>query len=155
MNRRKYQGQNIHVIGFAGAEGAVLFQYFLNEGYAKHLTVHDSSKRASFLKNFRNAHTYMDNEESRAVVEELLMKDGVTYYFGDQYLTGVEEADVIFVPQSWYLYESNQKLFGLRDKMASMMKLYFDLFPGKIVGITGSNGKTTTSNMIHHVFCGK
>jgi UDP-N-acetylmuramoylalanine--D-glutamate ligase len=151
MSSSKYQGKQIHIVGFAGAEGAALFRYFLNEGYAKHLTVHDSSEKERFLKNFRNAHTYMDNEESRSVAEELLMEDGATYYFGDEYLTGIEDADVIFVPQSWYLYDRNQKLFELVDKMGSMMKLYFDLFPGKIVGVTGSNGKTTTSNMIYHV----
>ena len=62
------------------------------------------------------------------------------------------------MPQSWYLYKENEKLHELekREKLMHITKLYFNLFPGKIIAVTGSTGKTTTTNLIAEIFqCAK
>ena len=144
-------GKNIHVIGFAGTEGAALLEYLRNKFPDARLTAHNFSRKENFLRDFRNAHTALDKQEALAKGREILELENVIYRFQENYLQGIDQADTIFVPQSWYLYSENTKLEKYREKFRSITGLYFDLFPGKIIGVTGSNGKTTTTNMIAEI----
>jgi UDP-N-acetylmuramoylalanine--D-glutamate ligase len=103
------------------------------------------------LKHFKEAHIALEKDDMKIKAEEILGYENVTYCFRDDYLKGVEAADSIFVPQSWYLYEQNTPLKNFKEKFRSITRLYFDLFPGKIIGVTGSNGKTTTTNLIAEI----
>lgn len=141
-------GKNIHVVGFAGTEGAALLEYLHQRFPTAKIMAHDYSPQELFLKHFKESHVALEKEAMRKKAEEILGYENVTYYFRNQYLKGIEEADSIFVPQSWYLYEQNAPLKPYREKFRSITRLYFDLFPGKIIGVTGSNGKTTTTNLI-------
>jgi UDP-N-acetylmuramoylalanine--D-glutamate ligase len=64
----------------------------------------------------------------------------------------VAEADEFFVspgvPESNPVYEAAREA-GL--PVQSMTTLFFDLCPGKIIGVTGSSGKTTTTGLIGHI----
>lgn len=141
-------GKTIHVIGIAGTEGAALLEYLARRYPRAKITAHDSSEKKLFLKHFKEAHVALDKETVKAKAEEILGYEAVKYCFKETYLKGIEDADTIFVPQSWYLYAENEPLKAYREKFRSITRLYFDLFPGKIVGVTGSNGKTTTTNLI-------
>lgn len=144
-------GKNIHIIGFAGTEGAALLEY-LNQKFPKaKLTAHNFCPRENFIKHFRNAHTALEKQDALEKGKAILELDNVEYRFKDEYLDGIEDADTIFVPQSWYLYDENKELGKFSEKFRSITRLYFDLFPGKIIGITGSNGKTTTANFIAEI----
>jgi UDP-N-acetylmuramoylalanine--D-glutamate ligase len=144
-------GKNIHVVGFAGAEGAALLQYLHRKFPGQKITAHDSSDREHFFKNFRDAHIGLSRELAKTQSEEILALENVSYCFRDQYLQGIDQADTIFVPQSWFLYSENEPLKPFAEKFRSITRLYFDLFPGKIIGVTGSNGKTTTTSMIAEI----
>lgn len=144
-------GKNIHVVGIAGTEGAALLEYLVPRSPRAKIAAHDSSEQKLFLKHFKEAHVALDKEAVKAKAEEVLGYESVKYCFKDHYLEGIEEADTIFVPQSWYLYAENEPLKAYRDKFRSITRLYFDLFPGKIIGVTGSNGKTTTTNLIAEI----
>ncbi|HEC21263.1 MAG TPA: UDP-N-acetylmuramoyl-L-alanine--D-glutamate ligase, partial [Candidatus Peregrinibacteria bacterium] len=148
------KGKKIHVIGFSGTEGAAIALFLARKG-VKNLHFHDFCEEKKFKKHFREAHVGFSAKEREELFKEL-GKISANFYFKENYLKDVEKADIIFVPQSWYLYEFNKPLWGLKKKrgitFSSITKLYFDLVPAKIVGITGSNGKTTTSNMINGIF---
>jgi UDP-N-acetylmuramoylalanine--D-glutamate ligase len=62
---------------------------------------------------------------------------------------------LIFASQAWYKYKFNfPKLKDAKEKgtpFKTIINLYLDLFPGVTIGITGSNGKTTTTSLAHHV----
>lgn len=68
---------------------------------------------------------------------------------GAHYPELVTDADVLYVspgvPETNPVYQAAEER-GLPIK--SMTTLFFDLCPGKIVGITGSSGKTTTTGLI-------
>jgi UDP-N-acetylmuramoylalanine--D-glutamate ligase len=142
---------NIHIIGFAGTEGAALLNYLYQKHPKGQLTAHNFCTEQQFLKHFRTAHLALGKQESLEAGKAILDLEGVEYRFEDRYLDGIEEAEIIFVPQSWYLYPENEALKAHKDKFRSITRLYFDLFPGKIIGVTGSNGKTTTTNLIAQV----
>lgn len=76
---------------------------------------------------------------------------GLTLIHGEDYLEGLDE-DYIFrspgimptLPQIQSAVEKGSQLF-------SEMELFFDLCPAKIIGITGSDGKTTTTTLIYEI----
>lgn len=143
--------KNIHIIGFAGTEGAALLNYLSQKHPKAQITAHNFCPEQQFLKHFRNAHLALGKQESLAAGKAILDIETVEYCFQDRYLEGIEEAEIIYVPQSWYLYPENEGLKAHKDKFRSITRLYFDLFPGKIIGVTGSNGKTTTTNLIAQI----
>jgi UDP-N-acetylmuramoylalanine--D-glutamate ligase len=144
-------GKNIHVVGFAGTEGAALLEYLHHQFPTAKITAHDYSPKELFLKHFKESHIALEKDVMKRKAEEILGYQNVSYCFRENYLEGIETADSIFVPQSWYLYEQNAALKAHQEKFRSITRLYFDLFPGKIIGVTGSNGKTTTTNLIAEI----
>lgn len=144
-------GNIIHVVGIAGTEGAALLEYLTARYPSVEFHAHNSGPKKTFLKHYRLSHVALPKEEALERGKALLQIEGVEYHFEDDYLKGIESADTIFVPQSWYLYADNAPLKAHEEKFRSITRLYFDLFPGKIIGVTGSNGKTTTTNLIAEI----
>ncbi len=67
---------------------------------------------------------------------------------GDDYLKRLKEYDLI-------VRSPGVKLEVLKDvpreKITSQTKLFFELCPGKIIGVTGTKGKGTTSSLIYEM----
>jgi len=81
-----------------------------------------------------------------AVLE--LEKLGCKLRVGDGYLDDLT-ADIVFRTPG--MHPANPALTGLRDAGAlitSEMELFFELCPCKIIAVTGSDGKTTTTTLI-------
>ena len=97
-------GKTIHVIGFAGTEGAALLQYLSRSFPRAAITGHDYSEKKVFLKHFLESHSAFPKKEARLKAEEILGFTNVEYQFRENYLKGIENADTLFVPQSWFLY---------------------------------------------------
>ncbi|MBO5317716.1 MAG: UDP-N-acetylmuramoyl-L-alanine--D-glutamate ligase, partial [Oscillospiraceae bacterium] len=73
---------------------------------------------------------------------------GCRLQLGDGYLEGLQ-ADVVFRTPG--MHPANPALEGLRQKGAkitSEMGVFFELCPCKIIAVTGSDGKTTTTTLI-------
>ncbi len=64
----------------------------------------------------------------------------------------IDDADVVIkspgIPDS---AEVIQRLKGLNKEIISEIEFAYRYCNGKIIGVTGSNGKTTTSMLIHHI----
>ena len=76
---------------------------------------------------------------------------GVKLHVGDRYLEGVE-ADVVFRTPG--MHPANPAIQQLRDRGASItseMEVFFEVCPCHIIGITGSDGKTTTTTLISEI----
>ena len=74
---------------------------------------------------------------------------GAKFILGDSYLDTLTDFDVVFRAPGMYFH--NEKLqAAIRHGVAvtSEMEAFFDLCPCKIYGVTGSDGKTTTTTII-------
>ncbi len=77
-----------------------------------------------------------------------LEKMGCTLSLGDGYLDGIT-ADIVFRTPG--MHPMNPTLEQLRTsgaKITSEMEVFFELCPCKIIAVTGSDGKTTTTTLI-------
>ena len=88
-----------------------------------------------------------DKKEDLGENGEILKNMGVKLITGENYLENIDE-DVLFRAPGmpFYLPELNKA----RENgvvVTSEMEIFFDLCPCKIYGITGSDGKTTTSSV--------
>ncbi|MCD6422268.1 UDP-N-acetylmuramoyl-L-alanine--D-glutamate ligase [bacterium] len=145
----------IHLVGISGIEGFGIFRYLRQRKIPAIL--HDfASSLEELRENLFSLHDYLSEKEKKAIWEEL-QKEKANLRLKDRYLEGIEEADLIFVPQSWFRYPQNEPLKKLYGKVpfVQITELYLRFFPGKVVGVTGSSGKSTTSALIYHLLKAK
>ena len=92
-----------------------------------------------------------DRKSRLAVGEELccqLEKAGITLHLGEDYLSHIDD-ELVFRTPGMYFY--HPALVALREKgvmIVSEMEVFFSLCPCKTYGVTGSDGKTTTTTLI-------
>ena len=80
-----------------------------------------------------------------------LEQAGCKLHVGDDYLEGVE-AEVVFRTPG--MHPGNPAIQALRDRGAritSEMEVFFEVCPCHLIGITGSDGKTTTTTLISEI----
>lgn len=68
---------------------------------------------------------------------------------GDSYLEKLDEYDLVV--RSPGIKITDLEKFVSKDKITSQTKLFFDLCPAKIIGVTGTKGKGTTSSIIYKI----
>lgn len=74
---------------------------------------------------------------------------GVDLQLGDGYLDRLADADLVFrTPGIDWTKPEIQKAISAGVKITSEMESFFDLCPCRIIGVTGSDGKTTTTTLI-------
>lgn len=146
------KNSNIHIVGITGAEGTAISHFLVKKGY-KNITAHDFCTEKEFAKSFYKFHQELGPSEKIELLKKT-KKLPIKFCYKENYLEKIETSDIIFVPQSWYLYQENKKLFTAQKKgikLKTMVELYLEYAKCKTIGITGSNGKTTTSNLIYEV----
>ena len=140
----------IHVIGPSGTEGSAVIDFLLSRGITT-ITAHDlAAATEQFAETFHRTHQWLAPAEREAALAHLLASP-VGIRFRDQYLAGIEDADLIVVPQSWFRYPENAPLQALRARgvpFTSMTRLFFETCPCPIIGVTGTNGKFTVATLI-------
>lgn len=85
-------------------------------------------------------------------LDAILTKDNVFYKFGNDYLSKLDSFDIIF--RSPGISILNQNLVAAKERgvtISSQIKLFFELCPCKIIGVTGTKGKGTTSSLIYDI----
>lgn len=127
----KYKNKRIAILGF-GIEGKSVLDYLSD--FASNITVFDQKDRGEF-----------DSDEVTKYET-----GGVNFEFGE--LENIEGFDLIF--RSPGIHPDSQVLKNAEEKgaqISSATKLFFDLCPSKIVGVTGTKGKGTTSTLIYEI----
>jgi UDP-N-acetylmuramoylalanine--D-glutamate ligase len=141
----------VHVVGSGSVEGAHLLLFLLDNGFTN-LVGHDFATKQDFPRAFRRVHVGWPMAEREAMLQRLL--DSVELRYRDRYLEEIEHADAIAVTQGWYLYDSNRPLAEsaeLQSRFLSLAQLYLALAPGRVVGVSGSQGKSTTTRLIGEI----
>lgn len=145
--------RKVHVVGLAGSEGTAVTRFLSGAGVSE-ITVHDVAEGEALRQAFSRSHVGLPRKKRDERWRELAALP-LTRRLGEDYLTGIEAADLIFAGQAWYLYERNRKrlepLIESGVPVLGLMDLYFGLAPARILAVTGSNGKSTTSRIVEHV----
>ena len=78
-----------------------------------------------------------------------LKNKGAEFSFGENYLEGIYSCDIVFrTPGMYFNSPALKKAREMGVVVTSEMEVFFDLCPCKIYGVTGSDGKTTTTTLI-------
>jgi len=123
MNQRS----KIAVIGH-GIEGKAMLEYLVKHGYGN-VTVCDQKVKLGAK-----------------------MPDGVSVKLGKHYLEGLEEFDVIFRSPGVAHHDPSIVEARLAGREVTSPTQYFlDHCPCKVIGVTGTKGKGTTSTLIYEI----
>ncbi len=93
-----------------------------------------------------------DEKKIGASVKELSCFKNIEFHIAGHRTEDFENADVIIVNPA--VDEANQYIDAAKNKnklITSQMEIFFQLCPAKIVAITGSNGKSTTTALTAHL----
>ena len=141
----------VHVVGAGSVEGAHLLLFLADHGF-KNLVGHDFATPADFPRAFKRVHVGWPMADRERMLARLL--EVVDMHYRDEYLGDIEGADAIGVTQGWYLYDSNAPLAArpdLQEKFFSLVQLYLGVAPGPVIGVTGSQGKSTTTRLLRDI----
>ena len=88
-------------------------------------------------------------KEELADVYDEMLGWGVKFCLGENYLSGIDQ-DIIFkTPGMRYDTPELLKAKQRGAVVTSEMEVFFDVCPSKIIAVTGSDGKTTTTTLIY------
>lgn len=145
----RLRGRRIHVLGPSGTEGSTVTEFLLDHGITE-ITVHDLEPPARFEATLRRTHCWLDSK-GRARLAARLRAAPIAWRQGDRYLEGIEDAGIIFVPQSWFRHPENAPVRAAAARgvpLSGLTHLFFEVWPGPILGVTGTNGKFTVVTLI-------
>jgi UDP-N-acetylmuramoylalanine--D-glutamate ligase len=105
-----------------------------------------------FLLQFTDSITGFDKAKLGSLPDTILqlLKKGVKFSLGENYLSQIENYDIIFRTPG--MRPDNPAFLKAIERGAvitSEMEVFFELCPAKIYGVTGSDGKTTTTTLIY------
>ncbi len=89
-----------------------------------------------------------DKKELSGDALEFTKKSNVKTLIGEEYLDTIDEDVVFRSPGIMYTSDAIQKAIKSGVLVTSEMEVFFELCPSAIIGITGSDGKTTTTTLI-------
>ncbi|MGQ0549582.1 MAG: UDP-N-acetylmuramoyl-L-alanine--D-glutamate ligase [Armatimonadota bacterium] len=145
----RLRGRRIHVLGPAGTEGTAVLDFLLKGGITS-LTAHDLEPPERFEATVARTHQWLDTDGQADLVRRFRAAP-IAWRQGARYLEGIEQAEVIFVPQSWFRHADNDPVRAAAARgipLSSMTHLFFEVWEGPILGVTGTNGKFTVATMI-------
>ena len=94
--------------------------------------------------------TIIDKEDIYKINEEMFKDDKKVYFIsGDGYLDNLDKYDIIIKSPGISLNKIDTSLFY--DKISSQMELLLTVAKDKIIGVTGTKGKSTTSSLISEI----
>jgi len=130
------KNKKIAVLGL-GVEGEDICRYLISQGVSENITVFDQKTP----------------EELNDKIDELRINGITNYELGPNYLKKrLKGFDIVFRSPSFKL--SLPEIVEAKKAGAvitSATKLFFDLCPARIIGVTGTKGKGTTSTLIYEI----
>ena len=94
-----------------------------------------------------------EDELDRSLIEEYELQ-GVKFSLGENYLDNLQGYDIIFrTPGMRPDIPAIEKEVQRGATLTSEIEMLIELCPSKVIGITGSDGKTTTTTLIYKILC--
>ena len=90
-------------------------------------------------------------EEKLGDIAKELKEIGVSLVLGDNYLDNLAGEIIFKTPGMRYDHPSIEKCRKEGSIITSEMEVFFEICPAKIIAVTGSDGKTTTTTLIHRM----
>jgi len=120
-----------------GREGKSSVQFFLNIGILpRNITILDSAKQIEWLvENLEYLYKTFDIDTQFDIV------------LGEDYLDNLQNFDIIVKTPGISMY--HHKISPYRKKITSQAQIFFDYYQGKIIAVSGTKGKSTTSTLIY------
>ena len=108
-----------------------------------------------YLHKLNSIVTVFDSKEMDKIdsqIIERIMNYGMSYSFGEKYLEKLVGFDIIFrSPSCLPIVPELVKEAQRGAIITTEIEMVIELGPCKIIGITGSDGKTTTTTLIHEI----
>ena len=133
--KEKYEGKKVLVVGLGLLGGGLgVVQFFSQLG--AYVIVSDKKSEGQLLPS----------------IEKLKKFKNIDYHLGGHYKDDFNNADIIFKGPSvpWDLTEiiaAQKKGVPIEMELSFVVKN----FPGKVIGVTGTRGKSTTTYLIYHL----
>ncbi len=121
--QQQFVGKKIAILGF-GLEGRSTLEFLLDLGVGS---------------------ADIEIRDAREIPEKL----AVATRTGEKYLEDLEGFDWIFKAPGVSVFLP--ELAGVQEKLTSQAQVFFDFYAGKVVTITGTKGKSTTSTLLAQV----
>lgn len=147
--------KKIYIVGLSGAEGSAVASFLIKYSFDKNTEATDFVLKKDFKESFNWFHKYLSDKAKKDILKSM-QSSSIKVYYKNDYLKDVEKADIIFASQGWIKHRSNypklKNIFNrYPEKFLSMTKLYLELSQAKIIGITGTNGKSTTARLVYEI----
>ena len=108
-----------------------------------------------YLKNLDAKIVAFDNKEEKKLEREVLdiiSQNNIEFYYGEDYLENLKNFDFIFRSPSCRIDVPEIRSEIERGAIvATEIEMVLKLAPCKIIGVTGSDGKTTTTSLIYEI----
>lgn len=131
--KRYIKGKYVAVIGM-GVSNTPLIRYLMD--LDANITVFDKKT---------------EEEMDSSLCEEYSLQ-GVKFSLGENYLDNLNGYDIIFrSPSMRPDHPAIERELNRGAILTSEIEMLIDLCPGKVIGITGSDGKTTTTTLIYKI----
>jgi len=143
MDKLNLQDKKVAILG-VGIEGIALANFLSDK--VEQLVFLDCASKEDILDRLKG--------EEKEGAASLLNK--FELISGEKYLDNCSSYDVIFrSPGISYFNPKIQEAIEHGIKVSSQIKLFFDLCPCKIIGVTGTKGKGTTASLIYEILKNK
>lgn len=115
--------KKVAILGF-GLEGRALFPYIRKERLGYEVTILDENPKTT-------------------------TPAGVKKVLGKRYLNNLERFDIVFRSQGVPCHLP--QIQKVKSKISSLTNIFFENAKGKIIGVTGSAGKTTAATLLYNI----
>ncbi|MCX6706115.1 MAG: UDP-N-acetylmuramoyl-L-alanine--D-glutamate ligase [Candidatus Woesebacteria bacterium] len=130
----KFKDKRILILGF-GEEGISTYRIIKEEFPFQNLAVADLKEKNKF---------------EQSILQDIEKDKNTTFIFGKDYLSKIDNYDVIIKSPGISPTKIVDHIGG--DKtFITQTEIFFEECQGKIIGVTGTKGKTTTSTLIYEI----
>ena len=105
-----------------------------------------------YLQNLGSKIVLFNNKQVDDNVLDMIYKYNLEFYFGENYLSKLKDFDIMFrSPSCRPDLPEIQAEIERGAILTSEIELVMELCPGKIIAVTGSDGKTTTTSLVYEI----
>lgn len=135
MDFEKFENKKIAILWY-GREGKSTLNFLLKIWiFPKNITILDGAKEIEWL-----------TENLEDISQTFGINPSFNLVLWDKYLDGLKKFDLIIKTPWISLY--HEKIYPYRHKISSQAQIFFDCFQWKILAVSWTKGKSTTSTLI-------